>query len=388
LYLALRYLVWHRVKTAVLVFSIALILFVPSALQVLVAKSEAELTLRAEATPLLVGAKGSPVELALSSLYFAADVPETLPYGEVERIAATAYASPVPLYARFRSRNDPIVGTSLDYFDYRGLRVARGRAMTRLGDCVVGARVAERRGITPGDHVTSDAETVFDLAGVYPLRMRVTGVLDWSDGPDDDALFVDLKTAWIIEGLAHGHDDLSRPEAASAVLSRSEGRITANASLQTYREITRENVSSFHFHGDPSTYPTTAVIADAPDEKAATLLRGRYEAADEPHQIIRPPEVVGELLDTVLTVRRFVIAAMVLVSIATLATAALVFVLSLRMRRREIQTMVKIGGTRRAIVGVVLLEIVVVLLAAAALAALMTWIVSGFGADAMRAFLR
>ena len=55
LYLAWRYLLYHRVKTAILVTSIMLIVFLPVGLNVLVGQSAAELTARAEATPLLVG---------------------------------------------------------------------------------------------------------------------------------------------------------------------------------------------------------------------------------------------------------------------------------------------------------------------------------------------
>ena len=120
--------------------------------------------------------------------------------------------------------NDPIVGTSLDYFAFRGLRVERGRQMTRLGDCVVGAAVAEHRGLAPGGHVISSPESVFNLAGVYPLKMRVTGILAPAGTPDDDAIFVDVRTAWVIEGLAHGHTDLSKPGAAGQVLKR-EGNV-------------------------------------------------------------------------------------------------------------------------------------------------------------------
>ena len=70
LYLAFRYLAYHKVKTAILVTSITLIVFLPVGLRVLVSQSEEQLTARAAATPLLVGAKGSPLELALNSLYF------------------------------------------------------------------------------------------------------------------------------------------------------------------------------------------------------------------------------------------------------------------------------------------------------------------------------
>ena len=68
LYLAWRYLAHHRVKTAILVGSLTLITFLPVGLNVIVGQSARELTSRAEATPLLVGAKGSPLELALNSL--------------------------------------------------------------------------------------------------------------------------------------------------------------------------------------------------------------------------------------------------------------------------------------------------------------------------------
>ena len=160
LYMAWRYLVYHRIKTVVLLLSITLIVFIPTGLRVLVRQSEEQLTARAEATPLLVGAKGSPLELVLSSLYFTAEVVQRMEYGEVDRLASTNLARPIPLYVRFRSRKDPIVGTTLDYFPFRGLRIASGRQMTRLGDCVVGAEVARHRGIGAGDSIVSSPENV------------------------------------------------------------------------------------------------------------------------------------------------------------------------------------------------------------------------------------
>ena len=389
LYLAWRYLRYHRLKTAILVGSVTLIFFIPAALQVLVKQSEDQLIARAAATPLLVGKKGSPVELSLNSLYFGAEVPEAMEHAQATRVADTGFAQAIPLYVRFRTaQKDPIVGTTLDYFDFRGLRIDRGRQIRRLGDCVVGARVAERHGLEPGGHVTSQAETVFDLAGVYPLKMNVVGVLGFSDSPDDEAVFVDLKTAWVIEGLAHGHQDLTDPESASNILKRDGDRIIANAKVREYQEITDANIDSFHFHGDPETFPITAVIALPHDHKGATLLMGRYLGPKERHQILDPTDVMDELLDTVLTVQTFVVAALLLVGLATLATAALVFMLSLRLRKREIETMVKIGGSRSSVAAVVVSEIFVVLLTGAVLAAVLTGVTSHFGADAIRALIQ
>ncbi|MHC4767183.1 MAG: ABC transporter permease [Planctomycetota bacterium] len=387
LYMAWRYLVYHRYKTVVLLLSITLIIYIPVGLRVLVQQSERQLTVRAEATPLLVGAKGSPLELVLNALYFAAEVPETMRFAQVQRITESGLARPIPLYIRFRSLDDPIVGTTVDYFDLRGLRLASGGPMTRLGDCVVGAEIARKRGIEPGGQVISSPESVFDLAGVYPLKMRITGVLQHSDSPDDHAIFVDVKTAWVIEGLAHGHEDLARPEAAPRVLRREDDRIIGNASVVQYNEITDENIASFHFHGDTAAFPITAVIADPLDQKSAAILMGRYESADQRHQILQPVLVMDELLETVLTVQSFVVAAVIIVGTATLATTVLVVLLSLRLRRREIETMIKIGGSRGRVASVLASEVIGVSAGGVALAFVLTWVTSEFGSELIRSLI-
>jgi putative ABC transport system permease protein len=384
LYLASRYLAYHRIKSLVLVASIMLIVYLPIGLRVLVRQSERELTTRALATPLIVGAKGSPLELVLNSLYFESDTPHPMRYAESRRVNESDLAYAIPLYTRFRAGDAPIVGTTLDYFEYRGVRIAAGRAMAMLGECVVGADVARRLDVGPGGSVVSSPENVFDLAGVYPLKMTVVGVLERTYTPDDDAVFVDIKTTWVIEGLGHGHQDMAKPEAASGVLKREGDKVIANASVVQYNEITAENLESFHFHGDNDEFPVTAIIAVPFDEKSATLLQGRYLSKDERVQIVQPVAVMRDLLTTILTVQSYVVAAVVIVGAATLATAALVFILSLRLRRREIQTMIKIGGSRKRVLGVLASEIIGVLVLGVVLAGGLTALTSRFGAELIR----
>jgi len=387
LFLAWRYLAHNRVKTGVLVGSIMLIVYLPVALRVLVSQSATELTSRAEATPLLVGAKGSPLELALSSLYFESDTPELTTYAEAERIADSGLAQAIPLYVRFRVRAQPIVGTSIEYLDFRGLRFADGRAMAMLGECVLGSRAAEALDVSVGGTVITSPESVFDIAGVYPLKMQVVGVLEPSYTADDIAVFVDLKTAWIVQGLVHGHQDMAAPESATGVLSREGDNIVANASVIQYTEITPDNIDSFHFHGSTGDYPISAVIAAPHDQKSGTILMGRYESPDDPAQIFQPTTVIDELLGTIFTVQNFVVAGMILVGLAALATAVLVFALSLRLRKREIETMAKIGGSRVRVAGVLITEIAVVVLASVVLAGVLTALTARFASTAVRLLL-
>ncbi len=371
----------------ILIGSLALIIYLPVGLNVLVVQSSDELMARAEATPFLVGAKGSPLELVLNSLYFESEPPPPSNFAEVERIADSGLADAIPLHVRFRARGYPIVGTTLEYFDFRGLGVAAGRAMALLGECVLGATLSQLLGVGPGDSIVSSPESVFDLAGVYPLKLNVVGVLERSHTPDDRSIFVDVKTAWVIQGVGHGHRDLAAPGADAAILAREGDTITANASVVQYNEITPDNVDSFHFHGDPSQYPVTAILAVPPDRKSGVLLMGRYEGDGEVSQILRPAEVIDELLATILTVRSYAIAGAVVLGSATLATAALVFLLSLRLRRREIETMMKIGAPRSRVAALVVAEITIVLLAGSVLAGGLTLITARYGASLIRGVL-
>ena len=117
------------------------------------------------------------MELVLNALYFESSPPQSMRYAQSRRILDSKLASTIPLYVRFRARGYPIVGTSVDYFRFRELRFASGRAMALLGECVVGATLARELELGVGDTLVSSPESVFDIAGVYPLKMRVVGVL-------------------------------------------------------------------------------------------------------------------------------------------------------------------------------------------------------------------
>ena len=133
LHLAWRYLVYHRLKTSILLASITLILYLPVGLRVLVEQSARQLTARAEATPLVVGAKGSPLELILSTLYFGNETPDAVHYGDALRVEETGLALAIPIHARFNARGRPIVGTMPDGYH-------AGRVLCRAGSMTEGSR--------------------------------------------------------------------------------------------------------------------------------------------------------------------------------------------------------------------------------------------------------
>jgi len=384
LYLAWRYLRFNRGKTAVLIASISLILFLPAGLNVVVREASRSLTARADATPLLVGTAGSAVDLTLTALYFREPSLEPSPYGEVERLAGTGLATALPLHLRYQAGTHRIVGTTTEYLDFRGLEVAVGRRFAVLGECVLGAHAAHSLGVSPGGHVLSSPAGAFDVAGSFPLKMAVVGVLAPAGTPDDEAVFVDLKTAWVIAGLAHGHRDVTDPAEADGVLAREEGNVVANASVLSYTEITPDTIGSFHFHGDPATFPVDAVIAVPHDRKSGVMLRGRYAESGGAVQMVVPRLVVDDLVETMFSVRDAALLVSAGLAAATLATAALVFALSIRLRRRELETMRRIGASPGRMRAILASEVLLVLAAALAIATALTVAVSRFGGLVLR----
>jgi putative ABC transport system permease protein len=371
IYIAWKYISFNKIKTTVLVACITLISFLPFALQLLLGESERQLMSRAVDTPLVVGKKGSALDLVMNTLYFADDVPELMTMAAADRIGDTDLALPIPLYVRFKARGNPIVGTTLDYFEFRGLTIARGRQLAVLGDCVLGAGVAESLALKPGDSLVSSPESLFDLAGIYPLKMKVAGILEKSHTSDDRAVFVDLKTAWVIQGLGHGHQDVTRLKDPSLVLKRTDSNVAATAKLFHYTEITEKNMASFHFHGNLAAYPISAVIAVAADTKSGTILRGRYLSKEVTQQIVRPQEVIDRLLQNVFRIKNVLDAVIAVVALATVLAVILVFALSLRLRQREIQTIFKIGCSRMTVAKLIAAEIIIIVFSSAVLCSIM-----------------
>jgi putative ABC transport system permease protein len=363
LYLAWKYILFNKVKTATLISCITIILFLPTGLEILLDESEHQLMSRAEVTPLIVGAKGSALDLVMNTLYFDDELPELISMEASKRVEESDLALSVPVYVRFKVRDFPIVGTTFDYLEMRSLRVAEGRGLAILGECVVGAKAAEALKLSAGDDVISSPESVFDLAGVYPLKMNVVGVLEPSHTSDDLGIFVDLKTAWIIQGLGHGHQNVTKLTDPTLIYERSEKNVSATSKLYHFNEITDDNRDSFHFHGDLSTYPVSAVLVFPKDAKSETILRGRYLSEEEKHQIIKPTEVIDGLLQNIFRIKNVLDAVIAVVALATFLAMILVFALSLRLRQREIETIFKLGCRKGTIVRLLSAEIGIVLLA-------------------------
>ena len=367
LWLAWLYLRRRRVAASVMVAGVALSLYLPLAAHWAANAFDKALGARAATTPMIVGARGSRFDLVLHGLYFRARSEGTMAHGEFAALREARHGRVIPLHAQFTAGGQPVVGTSLDYFEFRKLQLARGESMALLGDCVLGANAARELNLNSGDKLKTDRQNLFDLAGDYPLQLNVTGVLAATGTADDEGVFVDVKTAWIIAGHGHGHD-AQETNAPSAKL------------VKTHLEITPENMGTFHFHGDTTALPLTAILVEPTDAKESAMVMSRYQNSGQ-LQALKPPVVVAEMMGIVMRVRQFLDANYALVASATGLLLALIVALSRRLRAREMETLFLLGCSRGTQFALQAAELLIIFAAAIVLALAAAWATVGWARD-------
>lgn len=377
--LAWRFALFHRVRSLILTVCLAITFFLPLAVHRLTDYYQRMMVTRAAETPLVVGPQGSPTDLVLATLFFKGRTRDQLTMRPVRRLQQENRGVVIPLHLRYTAAGRPLVGASYEYFEFRRLRPARGALPQMLGDAVVGATVARELDLAPGDRLLSDQEMkTYDLRSAYPLSMRVTGVLKETGTADDLAVFTDIKTTWVIDGLGHGHADAASLDDPTLITGLTESHLQMSAAVATHNEITPEQLGQFHFHGDEDAFPVSAVIVLPRDEKAATIIRKRFDSA-EGLQIVSPSEVVREIMRVVLQVKQLFDATFVLVVVCVSLLVGLVALLTFRLRAREFATLGKIGFSRRRVLCLQLADLAILVLlglglATAARAVLMWWV--------------
>ena len=382
--LAVRHLAHHRLRSAILVACLAVPLFLPLATHLLLADFQRDIESRAATTPLLAGRAGNRVDLTLSALYFRSRELAPLPFGEVQSIHAEARALAIPLHLRFTARGAPVVGTTPEYYRHRGLRLQAGSQPALLGECVLGAALAERLGLGVGGTLRSDRTTVYDLVKPPALELSICGVLAAVGTADDDAVFVGVKTGWVLDGFAHGHDDVESLD-EELIQRRTGSAVAVSPAMVEHQVVTAENIASFHFHGDPAELPITAILVVPDDVKAGTILSARWNNRAD-RQMLTPTAVIDELMAVVFRVKTIVDALTVLLAACTILLTGLVLFLSARLRAREMATLHRIGCGRGTVAALYWTEIGIILFFSALIAVTAVFAVRALAPSLMTAW--
>jgi len=354
---ALRSLARRPVTSAFLALCLGIAIGLPLAVRAIVQTFQHEITERADAAPLILGAEGSLSELVLHALYFKHAPPGTIQVADKIALDRMDLCETVPLCVRASIRDVPVVGTDASYFRLRNLVLEAGEPISRVGDCVFGARAARRLDVAAGSRIATSPQSLFSASGGTPVRLSVKGVLAPTGTADDDAAFVSLETAWLIEGLGHAHSNPQQTHGEESV-----------AAPSGFIEVTDENAGTFHFHGRRERFPLTAVIAVPKSEKDRLLLIAHYARTREGLAFAETDQVLQDLIDVAVRVRDVFEATTLIMAIATFALCVTIVALTVRLRSAELATMHRLGLPRVRIVLLFALELAFVTVAALAIA--------------------
>lgn len=205
LQLALAYLRQRPLATALNVLLLALGVATITVLLLFSRQVERNLAAGAEGVDFVIGAKGSPLQLILSSVYHLDTPTGNIPLAEADSVAAhPAVASVIPLALGDSYHGFRIVGTDSTYVALYGGRLSAGRLWSGPGEVVLGARVAEAEGLGVGAAVVSE-HGVSAGAAEHGEPLRVVGVLAPGAAVLDGLILTAVGTVWAVHGLSPEH---------------------------------------------------------------------------------------------------------------------------------------------------------------------------------------
>jgi len=206
---------------ALLALGVATLVFVVSVQGQLARQLERD----ARGVDLVVGAKGSPLQLILSAVYHV-DVPTgNVPLATVASLRGNRLVTQaIPVALGDSVRGFRIVGTEPGLVEWYGARLASGSVWSGPMQAVIGAQVARVTGLAVGSEFLGTHGLTEGGAEHAEARYRVVGVLAPSGSVLDRLVLTDLASVWRVhEGEATDDEErrvLEAERQVTAVLVR------------------------------------------------------------------------------------------------------------------------------------------------------------------------
>lgn len=299
---------------------------------------------------LIVGARSSPVNLLLYSVFHIGDATNNITWDSYQQVAdAPGVAWTVPISLGDSHRGFRVVGTTAEFFEryqYAGrrpLRFADGDGFEGLFEAVAGASVARQLGYDVGDEIVvahGSGPVSFIEHDLNPFTL--TGILAPTGTPVDRSVFVSLEA---IEAI---HLD--------GATGRGTGRSSAELEAM---DLSPDQITAF------------LVGLDSP-VGALRLQRAVNTYPREPLQAIMPGVALAQLWQVVGAAETTLAAVAAFVVLTGLISILISILTSLNERRREMAILRALGARPRHIFVLLVAEAMLLALAGAVIGAGLT----------------
>lgn len=331
---------------------------------------------------LLVGPKGSPTNLVLSSIYRIENPIETLPYRYYTTLQddkRVEQAIPLAIGDATELGGFKIVGTIPEFFLLPYARNGAGEpqkfrmtgVMKSQWDAIIGSSVARDNGWDIGSEfkMVHGGQSVEEGGHVHDEKFTVRGVLAPTGTPNDRSVFVNLRGFLALDG----HD---KP-IGEAIAREAEffGETEAQIRERYLEDITAIEASTGHYHGpmpdlQKEISAVLLVMSSEGDSKFSSQSRA-FQMRGEINEgfkamAVSPVQVMSNLIDAQIGDIKNVM--LLLTGMIVVVSAIGIFVSifnSMSDRRKEIGIMRALGARRSTMLGIILSETVLLCLGGA-----------------------
>jgi putative ABC transport system permease protein len=363
--LLLRFLQQRAVASALTVASIAIGVALTAAILTLRVESERAFSQKDTGFEIIVGAKGSPLQLVLNTMYHLGAPVGNFPLAECERIQADKRIKfSLPMVFGDNVGGYKVVGTTPDFFgifEYRkGKRpeIAQGRAFARNYEAVLGAEAAQNLRKNVGDSVVVRHGLDANEEGAHDHgSMPIVGVLAPTGTAIDRGVYMTMRTVWD----THYHEYEEARIAAEKALEAADGG-GAEDKTHTHGHDGHDHDAHDHEHNHDIPPEFTTVTALAVKLKSPvfydSFMRNvndgaSAQAAVPIREIMGLFRIVGNLSGLLLGISYLVI-------VLGAVSIAVAMYTSLNERRREIAILRSLGAHKRSIIGILVSEAAII----------------------------
>ncbi len=334
----------------------------------------------AQGYDLIVGAKGSPLELVLTAVYHLGRVPANMSYEAYDELVNGQFASDiqvaVPICLGDNFKGFRVIGTTpdmferLEYLDGRKYEFSDGRNFHDEApmEAVFGATAARKTGLKVGEKFKPVHGSAADR-GEEHEPFEVVGVLAATGTPNDRAIFVNIEGFYHLHTKSPDDADRSLPALKADAKPKSEAKKEAKAEADS-KGAHHDGEPAGEHHGKASDKHDHEAIPDELKEITAVLvvvnpktLATRRMAIPKligkqlDVQAVLPSEQITRLLEGIVGNVQLIllILAVMIVIVAGIGIMVSIYN-SMSDRRREIAIIRALGARRTTIMVVVLLE--------------------------------
>lgn len=185
---------------------------------------EKQFTKNIRGIDMVVGAKGSPLQLILSSVYHIDAPTGNIPLDEFNKLSKNPLVeTAIPLAYGDNYEGYRIVGTTLDYPKHYDAQIASGAWWSKAGEVVIGSRVAQLVGLKIGDQFSGSHGLSNSMDEHDHFAYTVVGIIQPTGTVVDKLLLTEVSSVWAVhehhEEGEHEHEHEEPKEITAGLVS-------------------------------------------------------------------------------------------------------------------------------------------------------------------------